>query len=413
MKKNIYIHDTGSCSLRRLDSNKIQRYLTKNNCIIVKKPSKADIIICTTCAFNNEEENIALSKVKELGKYKAELIVAGCLPSIAKEELDKIFSGRFIETKQIEKIDELFQENQYKFNKLADSNSVWVNQEEKGLKRWKRRFRILFKQIKSRMSFREIYLFISKYGRLKVGSIYYLRISRGCVGNCSYCATKKAVGPLKSKPLDVCLSEFENGLKNGEENFIIIADDVGAYGIDVGKTFPDLINEILKIKGSYSINIEGINPRWLVKYISDFQQIFKDKRIKGISVPIQSANNRVLETMNRPYEKEKMLDAFLKIKNTNPDLEVGTDIIVGFPTEIEEEFIESINFIKDAKLDTGNIFTYSCKTKTKAELIEPKVPKKEMIRRMECARDMLRKSNYFVFDQMPYTNRLLFKKNTN
>jgi len=411
--KKVYIHDTGCCSLRRLDSNKIQRYFKKNKYTIVKKPSKADIIICTTCAFDNQEEDLALSKVKELGKYKAELIVAGCLPSIAKERLDKIFSGRFVETKQIEKIDDLFKENQYKFNKLADSNLVWVNQEEKGLKRWNRRFRILYKIINSRMSFRETYLFISKYGRPNVGSVCYLRNSRGCTGNCSYCATKNAVGNLKSKPLDICLSEFEQGIKNGMENFIIIADDVGAYGIDIGITFPDLINEILKIKGNYRINIEGINPRWLIKYISDFQKIFKDGRIKGISVPIQSANNRVLKIMNRPYEKEKMLDAFLKIKDTNHNLEVGTDIIVGFPTETEEEFIESIDFIKDAKLDIGNIFIYSCKTKTKAESIEPKVPKKEMIRRLGCARDMLRKSNYFVLDQMPYTNRLLFKKNTN
>jgi len=111
-----------ACSQRQLDAKKIESYLIENNYKIVNHPKFADFIIFVTCAFRNNMAENALKKVKNLQRYNAELIVAGCLPGIDKEELSKIFKGKVIITKDLNKIDSLFPKNLKKFRDLNDEN---------------------------------------------------------------------------------------------------------------------------------------------------------------------------------------------------------------------------------------------------------------------------------------------------
>ncbi|MEF8879505.1 MAG: hypothetical protein V5A64_03830 [Candidatus Thermoplasmatota archaeon] len=94
----------------------------------------------------------------------------------------------------------------------------------------------------------------------------------GLYGNCSFCAVRKAIGQFHSKPYNVCLKEFKRGLKDGYKNFIILADDIGSYGVDINKNIIDLLDRITKIDGDYSIEIMGIHPKWIVKYIDGFEE---------------------------------------------------------------------------------------------------------------------------------------------
>lgn len=394
------------CVRRSLDSKKIFNYLSENKYEIVYDLDNADVIIFVTCAVGDRNTGFSLDMVRELQKYDAELIVAGCLPVIEKEELAKIFDGRTINTKDLDSIGQLFQGNLIEFNALDDANILYeTDEEETHIDPIKK----LFGGVKSTEWITSRYFEIRNYilkdqlgeqsamYRLIVKKQFYIRVSWGCRGNCSYCGIKKAVGPLKSKPLDKCITEFKNGLNAGYKHFSLTADDIGAYGLDDGSSFPELLDEITKIPGDYEIAILEIAPRWIVKYIDDLEEILKRGKVTMINIPFQSGCSRILKLMNRYSDAEKMKDAILKLRRFHPGLSLATQSIVGFPTETDEEFRQTIHFIKDVNFNGGHLYQFSCKTGTKAESIEPKISKEEMIERLKYAKKYLRNIGCSVF----------------
>ena len=105
------------------------------------------------------------------------------------------------------------------------------------------------------------------YKKISNVKYYHIRISRGCVGNCSFCNLKKSMGPLKSKPIDECVIEVKTAINKGNKHILLIAEDVGSYGLDIDNTLPELLGKIVKISGDFSISISGLSPRWLVNVV--------------------------------------------------------------------------------------------------------------------------------------------------
>ena len=264
--KKIYIF-VKACERRVLDSRKFHQYFIKNGHQIVYSSEEADIIIFVTCAVLNIDVEYALNKIKEFQRYDAELIVAGCLPAINKKELAEVFNGRTISTKDIDEIDELFPGHKTKFNNIDEANTFDAN--------------LLFQDVYQsriidfiKMVFRKVHWSENIYVKLKyhvlnhlIGEqslyyrfltklrnpFYYIGVSRGCWGNCSYCGIKNAIGTHTSKPLDQCVKEFKKGLSLGYKDFVITADDVGAYGLDVNSSFLELLDALNKIEVNYKI----------------------------------------------------------------------------------------------------------------------------------------------------------------
>lgn len=418
--KKAFIYVNG-CDRRLLDANRFTDYLTKNNYLIVDKPMNANLIIFLTCAFSDEAANHSLKKIEEFQKNKAELIVAGCIPAIEKEKLSKIFKGKTIITNELNKIDEIISKHNIKFINIDDANLLFQVIDASRLKG-------IIKKIFKNVNFlRIIYLkcrdhiFKNLYGKnllvlhdhtiIKKESLYYLRISNGCISNCSYCVIKNAIGPLKSKPVDQCINEFKNGLNNGYKHFVITADDVGSYGVDIGTNFAILLDEITKISGEYDISILSLHPQWLVKYIDYLEKIFSRKKIKKLEIPIQSSNSRILKLMNRYSDTEKMKEVFLRLNKYSPNMSLVTHCILGFPTEKEEEFKETLSFIVKMNIQSGYIYPFSCKTGSKIEKLEPKVPKEIISRRLKISKKYFNNERYNVFTQFkPYF--LIFEKRT-
>jgi len=381
MNKKVLIYTSSVCRRQNLDARRLSDYFLKNGYIIVTNPKKADYIILCTCGYSNKMAQVSLDAIEKLQKFKAELIVAGCLPAIEEKKLNEIFDGKKIITKDINKFDELFKDNKIKMENIDDTNILWPNRIDLGLKNFLIKISNYFSIIKkiylkirtyvSSRLLKNKYLYEKKFREME--RAYYLRISRGCIGNCSYCAIKKAVGPLKSKSLDECITEFKKGLNKGHNNFIIVADNLGAYGIDIGLDFPKLLNEILKIEGDYKIELEELHPMWLVKYINEFEKIISKHKIRRICLPLQSASPRILKLMNRFSDIESIKKSINKLVKIDPDLILETHFIVGFPSETEEDFKDTINFLKEVKFDYGRVFPFSRKIGTKAETIEPKV----------------------------------------
>jgi len=406
----IYLH-RDVCERRPLDANKLQKYLSKNGCKTINNPKDADVIIFITCGAFNAAVECAFKKIKEFqDKYDAELIVAGCIPDIEKEKLAKIFDGRTISTKDLDDIGRLFPENKIKFSSIEDANIYFQNSDEdKPVGAIKKIFRnvpwgeSLYVRINEHV-FKHLFGEHSiLYQVLSKNPIYCIRISWGCMGNCSYCVIKKGVGPLKSKPLEECVKEFKKGLRKGYKKILITGDDVGPYGLDIGSSFPELLDKMTKIPGEYEISIRAFGPQWTIKYVDELEEIVKRNKIRRVDVNIQAGSPRICKLMNRCSDMEKMKDTFLRLKSASPCLSLFTHILVGFPTETKEEFEQTLQAIKEMKLSSGALFPYSTRAGSKAENIEPKVPQKEISRRLRYAKKFLKKEGYnVIFRSKPH-----------
>jgi len=399
--KKIYLYVKG-CRKRYLDTKRIQNYFIKNDYEIVSKPNDADVIIFVTCAYLNDVADFSLNKVKEFQKYNAELIVAGCLPSIEKERLAEIFDGKVLNTTELDKIESYFPKNKVSFSCIEDQNILFQNIDTSSfIEQFKRTLR------KSK-TIERLYLG-SKYNifhRFAYGKTplfdalhrksFHIRTSWGCRGNCAYCGIKHAIGPFKSKPIDQCIKEFRSGLSKGYTNFVLESDDVGAYGLDMKSSFPELLDKMTEIPGQYHITIRALGPHWLVRYIDNFYEIFKRKKIISLGIAIQSPNPRILKLMNRYSDIDKVKDACLKLKEFLPDLALDTHYILGFPTETEDEFLNTLDFIKDLDYQFGYLMPYSPKNNTEAEKLEPKISDEEMKKRLRYAKKFLKKIGHRV-----------------
>ncbi len=222
---------------------------------------------------------------------------------------------------------------------------------------------------------------------LKPQKQYYLFVCKGCMGNCSYCTIKHAVGGLRSKEVEEIVGEYVEGLNAGYGRFIIQGDDVGAYGLDVQSSFPALVRELVEAKngfrkrrGSLVGNGEGgvfhldeIHPRWLVEYDAEMIDFAGTKSIGDILCPVQSGSKRILKLMNRYDDKDKMLEVFQRIRWASPGTSFSTHIIVGFPSETEADFEDTLELVPRGGFRDVTIFPYDEKEWSLSREIEPKV----------------------------------------
>jgi len=334
--EKVYICTTG-CHRRYLDSQRIFNYLKVNGYEIVKNPKKSDYILFNTCAFKKEEEEFCLKKIQKLKRYGKKIIIGGCLPAINEKKLREIFTGPVFTPASINNIDEFFN-SKIKFKDIADANFLL----DKICSTDNKPF------IKNIFQFN--YKFLEFFFDRAKGIIeknYFVRISQGCLGNCTFCGIKKAIGLLKSKSLEECVEEFKKGISLGYKNIIILGDDTGAYGLDINQTFPNLLEKFIKIEGNYKIYIFDFNPRWVIKYLEQLIPIIKSKKIFEIFCPVQSGSDKILTLMQRLHTVQEIKNALLTIKKTFPEIRIIGQFIIGFPGETEEDFEKTLNFIKE------------------------------------------------------------------
>ena len=399
MYQNIFVYTNTNCRRRILDTKKLQLYFQKNKYSVVGSPQDADIIIYVTCAYRNEITDSCLKKIQEFQTYNAKLIVAGCLPEIEKKKLQQIFSGDTISTKHINDIDTYFPKNNIKFSEITDADAI-VHQQKQGNFIQSVEKKTMISDVKSRGAQFFVTHFLHPHLPLYLypdnPDFYHVRISGGCRGNCSYCGIKKAIGLLKSKPIQECIHDFKKGVEKGYKNIVITADDVGAYGLDHGTTFPKLLSKFLLIPGKYTISIQDFDPKWAVLYVDELEELFKDERIKSINIALQSGCERILNLMNRYSKIKKIKDALKRLQTSNKTMSFDMHVILCFPTESYEEFTQTITFINHIGFDMGFIYRFSSKTGTKAETIQPKVSSEDIVKRFQDARRMLQANGYQV-----------------
>jgi len=392
MQKKIFICCNG-CNRRMLDALRLRNYFELNDCKIVRKPRNADYIIFVTCAFIKDREKECFRIIRKLNKYKGELIITGCLPEIAKTKLKQVFKGKAIATKNLDKIDKFFKKFKVKFSKVPDTHFPFFP--------FSSLFMILVTQVRfSKKFYRDFFTLTSN----KVLNIiraklspekhkYYLRISYGCLGNCAYCSIRKAIGKLKSKPLNICLEEYREALNKGYRRFILLADDIGSYGLDINITFPTLLNKLSNFDKNINTTweIKELHPRWMIKYKLDLIKILKTQKVQHILCGIQSGSNRILNLMNRYENNNDVITTLKEFRRINPDLKLSAQIIIGFPSETENDFQKTLDLVKKVRFNKVNLYPYSDREGTAAFKLNNKIKNSIIKKRLKIARNFLKR----------------------
>jgi len=370
-----YFLASAGCPRRAVDSQKIADYLETNNLEYTQDFKHADLIIVSTCAALKSREDLSKTAVtwyQEQKRQDAKIVVAGCLGKINPEVKKEFAEVAFISPREIDTLDDLIAAK-VRFKDIPDPNQIgsfplFPDKRERQAKgdRLNKRLDLDYEK----------------------KDLFTLRVATGCLGNCSYCAVKFAVGELESKPVDAIVNEFKSGLDQGFEHFVLIAGDVGCYGVDIGTSAIELLSKLFAVEGAYKIIIKEFNAQWVVKYFQDLLKIFKEnyEKIDYIVVPVQSASNRMLRLMKRPYTIENVKKYLNIIKAEVPGLQISTHIMVGFPGETEEDFKESVDFIKEYEFPFVDIYAYDDRPNTAASQMAGKVPQKTIAQRVDAVK---------------------------
>ncbi len=331
------------CCKNLVDSEKIMGMLRRNGHTIVSDPKQANAIIVNTCGFIESAKEESINTIFEMASYKKKnlekLIVCGCLAQRYTDALRE----------EIPEIDAVIPIREY--DKLANT---------------------LQKMLGSDTA-------LDKSERVLSGNPWsaYVKISDGCSNRCAYCAIPLIRGSQKSRTIEDIMEEVHELANMGVKELTLIAQDTTKYGLDnYGKLMlPELLRQVSKVDGLHWIRILYMYPDEIV---DDVLQAMSesDKIIPYFDIPMQHANNRMLKLMNRRGPKEDVLRVVDKIHTMFPDATLRTTMIVGFPTETEDEFDELVDFIKEIKWDRMGAFTYSKEEDTPAYSMDGQIDEK-------------------------------------
>ena len=202
-----------------------------------------------------------------------------------------------------------------------------------------------------------------------------VNIMFGCNHFCSYCIVPYVRGRERSRNPEDIIREIQGLVADGVVEVMLLGQNVNSYGktLEHPMTFAQLLTEIEKIEGLERIRFMTSHPKDLSDELIEVMKHSK-KICKHLHLPVQSGSTEILKKMNRRYTKEQYLELVRKIKEAVPDISLTTDIIVGFPGETEEDFLETMDVVKKVRYDSAFTFIYSKRTGTPAAAMENQVP---------------------------------------
>ena len=389
---------SNGCPESMIDSARVRLYLQENGWNTVDDPNDADTILFYSCALTNGAVNRSINIIKELQKKtggESQLIVWGCLPKIEPNTLKQVYLGPTFFEDNLHRLDEIVNAgkpiekitaNQV-FNKCKEYTRKLGNNGRKQTKLSKLRYRYLSHKIVYRLPLDLInrcYRFLYRKVNLfqpKNSSIFYIKISTGCLGYCTYCAIRLSRGKIKSKAIDQIIREFRYGLDKDYKTFALLGTDLGSYGRDLGYTLVDLLKEMVKEQGDYKIGLRNLNPHFLNEMLNDLEPLFSTGKIWYAEIPLESGSDKILKLMGRDYTAKTFKESIIRLRSVCPSLIIRTQVMVGFPKETKQDFAESIRLLKELKLDFVEIYNYSPRVGTLAEKMQGRISKRTALMR--------------------------------
>lgn len=324
------------CAKNRTDSEIMLALLSDAGCEIVSDPAVADVIIVNTCGFIDPAKQESIDAILDMARYKEEgcckkLIATGCLA--------ERYSGDIL--KELPEVDAILGTGDY--DRIVEVIEA--------------AFRDTAKPV-----------ICGNIDRTPEGTLprvlltppysAYIKIADGCDNRCTYCAIPMIRGRFRSRPVAEICDEARALAANGVKELILIAQDTTRYGLDIGTTLAELLDELVKIDGIEWIRVHYFYSEAITKELID-TMAKHDKICNYIDMPVQHADNYILRRMARRTSREEMEEKIAYMRETLENCCIRTSIIVGFPGETEEHFENLKDFVKKMRFDRMGVFAYS------------------------------------------------------
>ena len=340
MEKTFHI-DTYGCQMNVADSELVESILLDQGYHKSESPNNADAIFLNTCSIREHAEDKVHS---QLGRYhlikkkKPEVIIGvlGCMAQSLKNDLleSRPYVDIILGPDSYRRLPELLNRNKILKDSLVDT----------------------------KLSRYEVY--DGLFPKRDNGVNAWVSIMRGCDKFCTFCVVPFTRGRERSRSLDDIKREVENAVFQGFKEVTLLGQNVNSYKYQ-DYQFHQLLESIAKVSGLERIRYTSPHPQDITDDLLNVMSEY-DNICNYVHLPLQAGSNRILRRMNRTYSKEHFLSLVSKIRNTLPNVGISTDIIVGFPGETNDDFIETLNVMDEIKFDSAFNFKYSSRRGTKA-----------------------------------------------
>ncbi len=327
--------ETYGCWLNKADSQIVASILKRGGHEVTDSLEEADAVVLNTCAVRAETERKIARRLEELEEWRKRrgdrrIVVIGCLARARPAFIASVSPSA----------------------SLLGSNAIHLI------------LRALHERIVDIGPDRRPVFELPKYN----GSSKRLVISVavGCLGSCSYCIMPISRGKLSSCEPQEISKLFADAVSKGAKEIYLVAQDLASYGLDIGTNLPTLLRELLRHEGNYMIRLGMMEPSTLKTIAQELIELYLDARVyKYLHLPLQSGSDRILLLMNRKYTSSSFVE-LVDFFRSKVDLFLATDVIVGFPTETEEDFEQTCKVLERLAPDKVHVARYALRPFTKA-----------------------------------------------
>ncbi|MDC0881511.1 tRNA (N(6)-L-threonylcarbamoyladenosine(37)-C(2))-methylthiotransferase MtaB [Candidatus Marinimicrobia bacterium] len=384
--KKIAFHTLG-CKLNFSETSSLSRDSLKYGYENVNSKEYADIYVFNTCSVTenaNKETKKLIRRSKRINP-KAFIALIGCYAQLKPEELINIDDVNMVlgTAEKFELLNHL--------DKVKISNDIKV---------------VLNNDINEINSFNPSY---SGDDRTRA----FLKVQDGCDYSCTFCTIPRARGKSRSASINQTVNLAKKISKSKTKEIVLTGVNIGDFGVYNNESFLELIKEIDLQVDIDRVRISSIEPNLLSNEIIEFC-FNSEKFMPHFHIPLQSGSNKILKSMRRRYKVEEFKSRINTIKNLDSHACIGVDVIVGYPSETEEEFIETYEFLKNQDVSYLHVFTYSERENTRAIDLKPAVPFKERSNRSKLLRELSdQKKAQFYKKSIGASRPLLVENNKN
>ena len=327
------------CKVNAYESEFMKEQLLKNGYEYSSDYKTSDIVIINTCSVTNTADNKCKKMIRSVRRENSKciLMVCGCTSENNREKLNDLDIDIMIGNNEKSKVVELIKnyiEDRTKFVKFYNTRNVPFEDME-----------------------------IDEFSDMTRA---YVKIQDGCNNFCAYCIIPYVRGNIRSKDIDVAYNEIKSLVERGHKEIVFTGINTGAYGREHGKyDLVDLIQKISLLEGLERIRISSIE----ITEITDrlIEEMRNNSKLCGhLHVSLQSGSERILKLMDRKYTKAEYEEKINKLRDARPNINLTTDVIVGFPGETEEDFLECVEYCKKIGFSKIHVFPFSKREGTKA-----------------------------------------------
>ena len=368
--KKVALYTLG-CKLNFSETSTVARMFEDEGFARVDFNDTPDVFVINTCSVTENADKKCKQLVKKALKINPEAFVAiiGCYAQLKPDEIAQIYGVDMV---------------------LGASEKFKIVEHFQNIEK-REQTAVIASKISTVNEFIPSY---SKGDRTRS----FLKIQDGCDYFCTFCTIPLARGKSRNHSVSETVKIAKEVALTDAREVILTGVNIGDFGQGEGETFFDLIKELDKIEGIERYRISSIEPNLLTTEIIEFVAQ-SGKFMPHFHIPLQSGSNKILKAMRRKYEKELYVERVQKIKELMPYASIGVDVIIGFPGETEDDFLETYNFLNELDVSYLHVFTYSERKNTTAIKMDGVVPKSERSKRSKMLHILSDKKKRFFYEQ--------------